>query len=66
MHAAALLVDTLRYKPEGRRFDADEVLVPFHRHKYFRPHYVSEVDSASNRNEFQDYLLGVKATATLG
>jgi len=29
--------------------------------KSFRSHYCSEVDSASNRNEYQDYFLGVKA-----
>jgi hypothetical protein len=27
----------------------------------FRPHYGSGIDSASNRNEYQKYLLGVKA-----
>ena len=29
--------------------------------KSFRSHYVPGVDSASNRNEYQDYFLGVKA-----
>ena len=29
--------------------------------KSFRSHYVSGVDSASNRNEYQEYFLGVKA-----
>jgi len=29
--------------------------------KYFRPHYGFGVDSASNRNEYQEYFLGVKA-----
>jgi len=28
--------------------------------KYFRLHYVPRVDSASNRNEYQEYFLGVK------
>jgi len=27
----------------------------------FRSHYGPEVDSASNRNEYQEYFLGVKA-----
>jgi len=27
----------------------------------FRPHYGPGVDSASNRNEYQEYVLGVKA-----
>ena len=29
--------------------------------KSFRSHYGPGVDSASNRNEYQEYLLGVKA-----
>ena len=29
--------------------------------KSFRPHYGPGVDSASNRNEYQEYFLGVKA-----
>jgi len=29
--------------------------------KSFRSHYGSGVDSVSNRNEYQEYLLGVKA-----
>jgi len=30
--------------------------------KYFRSHCDPGIDSASNRNEYQDYFLGVKAT----
>ena len=29
--------------------------------KSFRSHYIPGVDSASNRNEYQDYFLGIKA-----
>ena len=29
--------------------------------KSFRPHYDPAVDSASNKNEYQEYFLGVKA-----
>jgi len=29
--------------------------------KPFRSHYVSGVDPASNRNEYQEYFVGVKA-----
>ena len=58
-------VEALRYKPEGRGFDS-----PCHRNftltQSFRPHYGSGVDSASNRNEHQGYLLGVKAAVALG
>jgi len=50
MLTVSLLVDTMHYKPEGRRFDTDGVFVLFHRDKYFRPHYGPEVDSASKRN----------------
>jgi len=31
-----------------------------------RPHYGPEVDSASNRNEYQEYFLGVKAVGAYG
>ena len=29
--------------------------------KFFRSHYGPGVDSASNRNEYQDHFLGIKA-----
>jgi len=29
--------------------------------KYFRSHFGSVVDSASNKNEYQEHLLGLKA-----
>jgi len=32
--------------------------------KSFRSHYGPGVDSASNRNEYQQYFLGVKAAGT--
>jgi hypothetical protein len=32
--------------------------------KSFRSHYGSGVDSAPNRNEYQEYFLGVKAAGT--
>ena len=34
--------------------------------KSFRSHYGPGVDSASNRNEYQEYFLGVKAAGALG
>jgi len=34
----------------------------FIRIKSFRSHYGHGIDSASNRNEYQEYFLGVKAT----
>jgi len=32
----------------------------------FRPHYGPGVDSTSNRNEYQEYFLGVKAAGAQG
>ena len=49
------MVEALRYKPGGRGFDF------FSLTQFFRPHYGPGVDSASNRNEYQEYFLGVKA-----
>ena len=55
-HGVALFVEALRYKPEGRRFDSRwchwNLLA-----KRSRPHYGPGDDSASNRNEYQEYLL---------
>jgi hypothetical protein len=45
-HAMTQLVETTRYKPEGRGFDS------------FRPHFDPEVYSAFNRNEYQEHFLG--------
>ena len=42
-HAVVQMVEELRYKPEGRGFNS------------FRPHYGPGIDSASNRNEYQEY-----------
>ena len=49
------VVKVLCYKSEGRWFDyAIDI-------KSFRSHYGPGVESASNRNEYQEYFLGVKA-----
>jgi len=60
--ALAQLVEALRYKSESRGFDSrwchwNSSLV-----QSFRPHYGPGVDSASNRNEYEEYFLGVKTT----
>ena len=55
-YAVAQLVEALRYKPEGRGFDP----------KSFRSHYGPGVDSASNRNEYQEYFLGGKGGQGVG
>jgi len=53
-YAVAQLVDALRYKPEGRGFDARWC------------HYDRGVDSASNRNEYWEYFFGGKGGLCLG
>jgi hypothetical protein len=55
------LVGALRYKPEGLGFDPLWCHWSFSLTLTFRPHYGPGVDSASNRNEYQEYFLGVKA-----
>jgi hypothetical protein len=42
-HAVMQVVEALRYKQEGRGFSS------------FRPHYGPGIDSASNRNGYQEY-----------
>jgi hypothetical protein len=51
----------LRHIPEGRRINSRWFYWNFSLTQSFRPHYGSGVDSASNRNEYQEYFLGVKA-----
>jgi hypothetical protein len=48
----------LRYKPEGRGFDSRWGHWDFSLTKSFRPQYGPRVNSVSNRNEYQGYLLG--------
>jgi hypothetical protein len=54
------VVKALCYKPEGRGIDSRWCHWNFSLTS-FRPHYGPGVDSASNRNEYQEYFLGVKA-----
>jgi hypothetical protein len=51
----------LRCKLSGRGFDYRWFHWNFLVTQSFRSYYVPEVDSASNRNEYQVYFLGVKA-----
>jgi len=55
------VVKVLCYKSEGRWFDPSWFREFFIDIKSFRSHYGTGVDSASNRNEYQEYLLWVKA-----
>jgi len=54
------VVKVLCYKSEGRRFDPSWCQWIFDI-KSFRSHYGPGVDSASDRNEYREYFLGVKA-----
>jgi hypothetical protein len=55
------LVEALRYKPEGRGFDSRWFYWNFSLTQTFCPLYGPGVDSASSRDEYQEYFLGVKA-----
>ena len=44
----------------------DGVIGIFHLTLSFRPHYGPGVDSASNRNEYQEYLLGGEGSRCIG
>jgi len=57
------VVKVLCYKSEGRWFDPSwcQWIFFFIDMKSFRLNYGPVVDSASNRNEYQEYFLGVKA-----
>jgi len=62
----AQLVEALRYKPEGRVLDSRWRNWNFSLTQSFRTQYELGVDSASNRNEYQKYFLGVKAAGAYG
>ena len=55
------VVKVLRYKSEGRWFDSRWCHWNFSLTLPFRSHYGPGVDLASNRNEYQEYFLRVKA-----
>jgi hypothetical protein len=54
------LLEAVRCKPEGSRVRFSMVISKFFMDIILRPHYGPGVNSASNRNEYQEYLLGVK------
>jgi len=64
----AQLVEALHYKSEGHGFDSRWCHWNFSLTKSFRPHYGPGANSASNRNEYQEYFLGggVKAARCIG
>ena len=54
------------YKPEVRGFESGSFDWNFSLIYSFHPHYDHGFDSASNRNEYQDYLLGCKGSWWVG
>jgi hypothetical protein len=60
----AQLVKSLRYKLEGRGFDYRLSHMDFSLTLSFRPQYGPGVESASSRNEYQEYFLGVMTAGT--
>ena len=58
------MVKVLCYKSEGRWSFPDGVSGFFIDIKSLRSYYGPGVDSAFNRNEYQEYFLGVKAAGT--
>ena len=60
------LVETLRYKSEGRGFDSLCYHWNFSLTLSFRPHYGPGVDSASDRNQYQEHLLDGKGGRCVG
>jgi hypothetical protein len=54
----AHLVEALRYKPKVRKFDLLWCHWNFSLTLSFHKQYGLGVDTASNRNEYQEYLLG--------
>ena len=65
-HEVAQLVEAVRYKLTGRELDSRWCHLSFSLTQSFRPHYGPEVDSASNRNEYQEYFLGGKDGRCVG
>jgi hypothetical protein len=62
----AQLVEALHYKPEGRGFDSRWCHWNFSLTLSFQPHYGPGVDSASKRNEYQEYFLEGKGGQCIG
>jgi len=65
-HTVAQLVEALRYRPEGCRFRSWLCHWNFSLTRFFRLPCVPGVNSASNRNEYQEYFLGGKGGWCIG
>ena len=60
------LVEALLYRPKGRGFDSRWGHWKSLLTQSFQPHCGPEVDSTSNRNEYQEYFLGGKGSQCIG
>ena len=65
-YAVAQLVEALRCKSVGRGSDSRWFHWNFSSTPFFWPHCGPAVDAASNRNEYQEYLLGSKGGRCVG
>jgi hypothetical protein len=65
-HAVVQLAEALRYKPEIPGFDSRWCHWNISLTYSFRPHYGPGIDSACNRNEYQEYLLGDNDSRCVG
>jgi len=65
-HTVGQLVEALHYTPKGRGFDSRCCHWDFSLTSSFRSHYGLEVNSAFNRNEYQEYFLGLKGGRCVG
>jgi hypothetical protein len=65
-HAVAQLVGALRYKPDVCGFDSRWCHWNISLTQSLWPHSDPGVDTASNRNEYQDYILGGKGGRCVG
>ena len=60
------VVEAQRYEPEGRGFDSLWCHWNFSLTRSFRRHYGPGIDSASKRNEYQEYFLTGKSGRCVG
>ena len=61
-----MFFEALRYKPDGRGLDFRLYDLNFSMTQSFRPHCGLWVDSVSNRNEYQEYILDDKGGRCVG
>jgi hypothetical protein len=65
-HAVVQLVEALLYTQKGQGFDPQWFHWNLSLTWFLQPHYGSSVDSASNRNYYKDYFLGVEVAGGYG